>query len=219
MLAGLRHGRTLGTPLALVVQNRDHKNWTWGMSPWPPEGEPTGKGTKPVTLPRPGHADLAGALKYGLEDTRDALERASARHTAVLVAAGAVAKALLAAIEIEVAGAVHDEEDLQRRDRRGARRARHGRRRRRGARAWRAARARARTRRGTTASTRAWPAALMGIQAVKGVEVGDGFALAQLRGSQAHDEIVARLRRARRTVRAASRPASPTARRSSSARR
>ena len=44
MLAGLRHGRTLGTPLALVVRNRDHKNWTWGMSPWPPEGEPTGKG-------------------------------------------------------------------------------------------------------------------------------------------------------------------------------
>src|SRR4051794_38658113 len=67
VLAGLRHGRTLGTPLALVVRNRDHKNWTWGMSPWPPEGEPTGKGTKPVTLPRPGHADLAGALKYGLE--------------------------------------------------------------------------------------------------------------------------------------------------------
>ena len=87
VLAGLRHGRTLGTPLALVVKNRDHKNWTWGMSPWPPEGEPAGKGTKPVTLPRPGHADLAGALKYGLEDTRDALERASARHTAVLVAA------------------------------------------------------------------------------------------------------------------------------------
>src|SRR5215216_2473259 len=98
VLAGLRQGRTLGTPLALVVRNRDHKNWTWGMSPWPPEGEPTGKGTKPVTLPRPGHADLAGALKYGLEDTRDALERASARHTAVIVAAGAVAKALLSSI-------------------------------------------------------------------------------------------------------------------------
>src|SRR5213592_625946 len=73
VLAGLRHGATLGTPLALVVRNRDHKNWTWGMNPWPPEGEPQGKGTKPVTLPRPGHADLAGVLKYGLEDTRDAL--------------------------------------------------------------------------------------------------------------------------------------------------
>src|SRR6266511_4894257 len=85
-LAGLRHGRTLGTPLALVVRNRDHENWKWGMSPWPPEGEPAGKGTKPVTLPRPGHADLAGALKYGLADVRDTLERASARHTAAIVA-------------------------------------------------------------------------------------------------------------------------------------
>src|SRR5690242_21915345 len=102
VLAGLRQGRTLGTPLALVVRNRDHKNWTWGMSPWPPEGEPAGKGTKPVTLPRPGHADLAGALKYGLEDVRDALERASARQTAVAVAAGAAAKALLAPIAIAV---------------------------------------------------------------------------------------------------------------------
>ena len=63
VLAGLRHGRTLGTPLALVVRNRDHKNWTWGMSPWPPEGEPEGKGTKAVTLPRPGHADLAGVAE------------------------------------------------------------------------------------------------------------------------------------------------------------
>src|SRR6185295_13119444 len=96
VLAGLRHGETLGTPLALLVRNRDHANWTWGMSPWPPEGDPAGKGVKPVTLPRPGHADLAGSLKYGLSDARDALERASARQTAVAVAAGAVAKALLA---------------------------------------------------------------------------------------------------------------------------
>jgi chorismate synthase len=189
VLAGLRHGRTLGTPLALVVQNRDHKNWTWGMSPWPPEGEPSGKGTKPVTLPRPGHADLAGALKYGLEDTRDALERASARQTAVLVAAGAVAKALLAAIEIEVAGTVHDEEDLQRRidEARAERDTAGG-----------VVEVRARgvppglgsyaTRDGRLDARLA--AALMGIQAVKGVEVGDGFALARLRGSQAHDEIV-----------------------------
>src|SRR5215469_6183376 len=104
VLSGLRHGRTLGTPLALVVRNRDHKNWTWGMSPWPPDGEPEGKGTKPVTLPRPGHADLAGAQKYGLADVRDVLERASARHTAAHVAAGSVARALLRAIGIEVAG-------------------------------------------------------------------------------------------------------------------
>src|SRR5436853_2953300 len=104
VLAGLRHGRTLGTPLALVVRNRDHKNWTWGMSPWPPEGEPEGKGTKAVTLPRPGHADLAGVQKFGHADVRDSLERASARHTAVHVAAGGVAKALLRTIGIEVAG-------------------------------------------------------------------------------------------------------------------
>src|ERR687888_1172009 len=109
LLAGLRHGRTLGTPLALVVRNRDHKNWTWGMSPWPPEGEPSGKGTKPVTLPRPGHADLAGVQKYGLADVRDALERASARQTAVTVAAGAVAKALLRTIGVEVSGTVGGE--------------------------------------------------------------------------------------------------------------
>src|SRR3954470_24949179 len=104
VLAGLRHGRTLGTPLALVVRNRDHKNWAWGMSPWPPDGEAEGKGTKPVTVPRPGHADLAGSLKYGLADARGALERARARQTAVAVAAGAVAKALLAEIGIAFAG-------------------------------------------------------------------------------------------------------------------
>src|SRR4051812_23156717 len=113
VLAGLRHGRTLGTPLALVVWNNDHKNWTWGMSPWPPEGEPAGKGTKPVTLPRPGHADLAGVLKYGHDDVRNALERASARHTAVHVAAGAVAKALLASIGIAVTSSTVDEEKLR----------------------------------------------------------------------------------------------------------
>ena len=115
VLAGLRHGRTLGTPLALVVRNRDHKNWIWGMSPWPLEGEPEGKGTKPVTVPRPGHADLAGAMKYGLADVRDALERASARHTAVFVAAGAVAKTLLRQIGVEVDGTVVGLDDVERR--------------------------------------------------------------------------------------------------------
>ena len=104
MLAGLRRGRTLGTPLALVVRNRDHANWTWGMSPWPTEDEPTGKGLKPVSLPRPGHADLAGVLKYGHDDVRNALERASARHTAVHVAAGSVAKTLLRELGVDVAG-------------------------------------------------------------------------------------------------------------------
>jgi chorismate synthase len=190
MLAGLRHGRTLGTPLAFVVQNRDHQNWEWGMSPWPPEGEPRGKGTRPVTLPRPGHADLAGALKFGHEDVRNTLERASARQTAITVAAGAVSKALLAAIEVEVAGSVVEMGDVDEakadRDTVGG-----------------VVEVRARgvpPGLGSYASKEdrldaRLAAALMGIQAVKGVEVGEGFGLAHLRGSQAHDEILPGLRR------------------------
>src|SRR6187401_3445793 len=198
VLSGLRHGLTLGTPLTLVVRNRDHANWAWGMSPWPPEGEPTGKGTKPVTLPRPGHADLAGVFKFGHDDVRNALERASARHTAVFVAAGAVAKALLAELGITITGAVLEiggERD-----------------------GWEAAIDAARADRDTLGgivevrATGVFPglgsyatredrldarlaAALMGIQAVKGVEIGDGFALARERGSAAHDEIEPGLRR------------------------
>jgi chorismate synthase len=185
VLAGLRHGRTLGTPLAFLVQNRDHKNWEWGMSPWPPEGEPSGKGTKRVTLPRPGHADLAGALKFGHDDVRNTLERASARQTAITVAAGAVAKALLAEIEIEVAGSVVQMGDVDEakadRDTVGgvvevrAQGAPPGL----GSYATKEDRLDARL-----------AAALMGTQAVKGVEIGDGFALANLRGSEAHDEIL-----------------------------
>jgi chorismate synthase len=194
VLAGLRHGVTLGSPLALVIANRDHASWAWGMSPWPPEGEPTGKGTSAVTLPRPGHADLAGALKYGHEDVRNALERASARQTAAHVAAGSIAKAFLRAVGISVAGRVleigaetspeawHTATDAARADRDtlggvvevvaegvppGL-----------GSYAEKAQRLDARL-----------AAALMGIQAVKGVELGDGFALARLRGSEAHDEI------------------------------
>jgi chorismate synthase len=189
VLAGLRHGRTLGTPLALVVRNRDHENWAWGMSPWPPEGEPSGKGTKAVTLPRPGHADLAGALKFGLADARDALERASARQTAVAVAAGAVAKALLAEIDVEVAGRVVDKELEQRIDKARAERDTVG-----GVVEVRA--------QGVPPGLGSYAskedrldarlgAALMGIQAVKGVEIGAGFELAERRGSEAHDEILA----------------------------
>jgi chorismate synthase len=194
VLAGLRHGRTLGTPLALVVRNRDHANWEWGMSPWPPEGEPAGKGSKPVTLPRPGHADFAGALKYGLDDARDALERASARHTAVHVAAGAVAKALLGTIGIDVRGSVDDEEALRARiDEARADRDTVG-----GIVEVRAV--------GVPPGLGSYAskderldgrlaAAVMGIQAVKGVEIGDGFALAAMRGSEAHDELLPGLRR------------------------
>jgi chorismate synthase len=189
VLAGLRHGRTLGTPLALVVRNRDHKNWEWGMSPWPREGEPSGKGLRPVTLPRPGHADLPGALKYELTDARDALERASARQTAVAVAAGAVAKALLGYIEVDVLGRVVTEALEERID--GARADRdtvggivevraHGVPPGLGSYASKEERLDARL-----------ASALMGIQAVKGVEVGAGFELAERRGSEAHDEILA----------------------------
>jgi chorismate synthase len=187
VLAGLRHGRTLGTPLALVVRNRDHKNWTWGMSPWPPEGEPTGKGKEAVTLPRPGHADLAGVMKYGLSDVRDALERASARHTAAIVAAGGVAKALLREIGIDVASSVVTEQLEKRIDDARADRDTVG----------GIVEVRARgvppglgsyaTKEDRLDARLAWT--LMGTQAVKGVEIGDGFALAGLRGSEAHDEI------------------------------
>src|SRR5512132_2673359 len=183
VLAGLRHGRTLGTPLALVVRNRDHKNWEWGMSPWPPEGEAAGKGSKPVTLPRPGHADLAGSLKYGLADARDALERASARQTAVAVAAGAVAKALLAEVGIEVLGRVVTEELEQRIDEARAERDTVG-----GVVEVRAVGVPPGL--GSYASKEdrldsRLAAALMGIQAVKGVDIGQGFALAGERGSAA----------------------------------
>ena len=188
VLAGLRHGRTLGTPLALVVQNRDHANWAWGMAPWPPDGEPTGKGTKPVTLPRPGHADLAGVQKFGHEDVRDALERASARHTAVHVAAGAVAKALLAAIGITVRGVAVDEDGLRARiDEARKERDTVG-----GIVEVRAAGVPPGLGSYATKEDRLdarLAAAVMGIQAVKGVEIGAGFALASLRGSEAHDEI------------------------------
>ena len=194
VLAGLRHGLTLGTPLALVIRNRDHANWAWGMSPWEPEGEPSGKGTSPVTLPRPGHADLAGALKFGHDDVRNTLERASARQTAAHVAAGAVAKALLEEIGVTVTGRVLEI---------GGETSEEG---------WKRVTYAARAERDTlggvveVVAEGAPPglgsyaekadrldarlaAALMGTQAVKGVEVGDGFALARARGSDAHDEI------------------------------
>jgi chorismate synthase len=188
VLAGLRHGRTLGTPLALVVRNRDHENWQWGMSPWPPEGEPTGKGKEAVTLPRPGHADLAGVMKYGLADARDALERASARHTAAIVAAGAVAKVLLREIGVEVSGNVVGDDLEERIDAARAERDTVG-----GVVEVRA--------RGVPPGLGSYAtkaqrldarlaAAIMGTQAVKGVEIGAGFALASLRGSEAHDEIL-----------------------------
>src|SRR5471032_2708088 len=94
---GVRHGRTLGGPIALEVANRDFANWEERMNPWPVEAE-----LAEVHLPRPGHADLVGTQKYGLSDVRDILERASARETAARVAGGAVAKAFLRALGVEV---------------------------------------------------------------------------------------------------------------------
>ncbi len=96
IVAGVRHGRTLGSPLALLVPNRDWENWRERMAVEP------GDAVDPVTRVRPGHADLAGALKYGQRDVRNILERASARETAARVAAGAVARRLLAEVGVLV---------------------------------------------------------------------------------------------------------------------
>jgi chorismate synthase len=95
--SGLRHGRTLGSPIAILVANRDYANWEERMSPWPIEAE-----VDEVHLPRPGHADLAGAQKYGHSDIRNVLERASARETAARVAAGSIARGFLAALGVSV---------------------------------------------------------------------------------------------------------------------
>jgi chorismate synthase len=95
--SGVRHGRTLGSPVAVLVANRDYANWEERMSPWPVDGE-----VEEVHTPRPGHADLAGLQKYGFSDVRNVLERASARETAARVAAGALAKELLRALGVEV---------------------------------------------------------------------------------------------------------------------
>jgi chorismate synthase len=96
--SGLRHGRTLGSPIAILVANRDYANWEERMNPWPVEGfEPD-----EVHLPRPGHADLVGAQKYGHTDIRNVLERASARETAARVAAGTIARGFLAALGVEI---------------------------------------------------------------------------------------------------------------------
>ena len=170
MIAGLRHGRTLGTPLAFLVRNRDHANWEWGMSPWPPEGEPYGKGTKPGRCLVRGMPIWRG--RSSTASTTRGRARAGERSSdRVTVAAGAVAKALLAQIG----------------SRSPARCSR-----------WATSTRPRRTVTRLAASSRcerAGPpglgsyaskedrldtrlaAALMGIQAVKGVEVGDGFAL------------------------------------------
>lgn len=190
ILAGVRRGKTLGSPLALLIRNLDFKNWTAIMGVEPSDVESQ---ARRVSVPRPGHADLVGKLKYGFSDMRDALERSSARETAMRVALGAAARKFLLECGVEIKSrvlsvglsgesqaAMDAEVDAARRD-------------------------------GDTlggvfevtaeglpvglGSYAQWDrrleaplaAALMSLNAVKGVEIGLGFAGAGLRGSQAHD--------------------------------
>tara|TARA_B100000446_G_scaffold32498_1_gene27905 strand:- start:4 stop:1209 length:1206 start_codon:yes stop_codon:yes gene_type:complete len=102
LLSGVRLGETLGSPISMLIWNRDWENWTTAMSHLPPAEDANPKALRPHYLPRPGHADLVGALKYDRRDVRDILERASARETAARVACAAVAKRFLAEFGIRV---------------------------------------------------------------------------------------------------------------------
>jgi chorismate synthase len=223
VLGGLRHGRTLGSPLAVRIDNSEWSKWTEVMSPDPvqdPEGTASGRGV-PLTRPRPGHADLTGMQKYGFAEARPVLERASARETAARVAAGAAAKALLAQVGVAVLShvvrlgpvatrsrAVPTAADLAEIDASPVR-CLDGEAEGRMAAAVDAAKAAGDTLGGVfevvahglppgLGSYVQWDrkldarlaGALMSIQAIKGVEVGDGFAGAARPGSRAHDAIV-----------------------------
>ena len=102
LISGIRLGETIGSPIAMVIWNKDSDNWTTAMSPLPPPADVNPKALRPMYLPRPGHADLVGVLKYDRRDTRDILERASARETAARVACGAIAKRLLAELGVKI---------------------------------------------------------------------------------------------------------------------
>ena len=187
-LSGIRFGETLGSPITLSVENRDWKNWTERMSA---EGNPFGE---KVTNARPGHADLTGAAKYARSDVRDILERSSARETAMRVAAGALCKIFLQNCGVEISGevlsvgGVTGEDEIKKRID--------------------AAKALGDTVGGIfeikisgvpagLGSHIQWDrkldakfaAAFMSIQAIKAVELGDGFANASKLGSEVHDEI------------------------------
>ncbi|HXY20491.1 MAG TPA: chorismate synthase, partial [Gemmatimonadales bacterium] len=217
LLSGVRAGATLGSPITLLVENRDFEHWRDVMAPEPAAEPPR----RQLTRPRPGHADLAGSLKYDRADARDILERASARETAARVAAGAVCRRLLAELGVEIGSHVvalggvlasppsplpvpldpaADRSPVRCLDPEAERAM--------------VAQIDAAAAAGDTlggvvevvarglvvglGSHVAWDrrldgrlaAALMSIPAVKGVEVGLGFALGGLPGSQAHDEIV-----------------------------
>jgi chorismate synthase len=225
VLAGVRYGRTLGSPVSVVIHNTEWPKWVDAMDPEPRDDldalRATGRGQR-LTRPRPGHADLVGALKYGYDDVRDALERASARETAARVVVGTLAKRLLAEVDVAVVSHVVDiggetvaedarqpgPEDLDVIDASKVR-------------CFDAdaeARMVARIDRaqqdndtlGGTIEVLAYglppglgshvhwdrkldgrlAAACLSVQAMKGVEFGDGFRLSATPGSQAHDEIV-----------------------------
>ncbi len=108
IVSGVRHGMTTGAPITFVVENKDWKNWTKIMGAEPISEEEAEKMRRKLTRPRPGHADLNGAIKYGHRDMRNVLERSSARETTVRVACGALAKVILKACGIEVAGHVRE---------------------------------------------------------------------------------------------------------------
>jgi chorismate synthase len=224
ILGGVRHGLTLGGPLALIVRNRDHANWGAAMSAWPVSeqelAEVAARRSRKVQLPRPGHADLSGVMKYELDDVRNVLERASARETSARVAVGAIAKGLLGSLGIGVYGRVLAVGDVAAAPGEGAvadfLRAREseigcsdpeaGKR----MLAAIDAAAADRDTLGGIVEIRAFgcppglgshteprlrldarlAAAAVGIQAMKGVEIGDGFANALLRGSAVHDELL-----------------------------
>lgn len=116
LLSGVRLGETLGSPLSMIIWNRDWENWTVAMSHLPPDPEGNPKALRAMYLPRPGHADLVGVLKYHRRDTRDILERASARETAARVACGAVAKRLLSEFGIQVGSFVRSIGAVEARD-------------------------------------------------------------------------------------------------------
>src|SRR5215213_9237064 len=186
--AGVRHGRTLGTPVAMWIVNRDYQNWIERMNPWPVDAD-----VPEVHLPRPGHADLVGMQKYGHSDLRNVLERASARETAARVASGALARTFLRALGVEIRsqvlqiGADATQAMVAEIDR--ARKANES--------------------LGGVFEVRAFGVvpgvgshiswderldgrlaqAILSIHAMKGAEVGGGYALAGIPGSQAHDEI------------------------------
>jgi chorismate synthase len=215
-LGGVRHGRTIGSPVAIVIHNSE-----WATGKWTDEmSSAPGATARPLTQPRPGHADLAGMQKYGLRDARDVLERASARETAARVAAGALAKALLSQVGIDVLSHVvelggvrvaHDVRpkpgDLEQVDQSQVRCFDPT------AEAAMVEAIKAAARDGDSlggvlevlcygvppglGSHVHWDrridgliaGALMSIQAMKAVEIGDGFDVAQRRGSEAHDAI------------------------------